>query len=44
MIRLGLGIRIRRSHTTGFIIPWILRTGFWDDAAPWDDTQVWKDS
>jgi len=23
---------------------WILATGFWEDGAPWDDTEVWVDS
>lgn len=39
-LNLSLGIGIARAT----IIAWILRTGFWDDAAPWDDTQTWKDS
>jgi hypothetical protein len=26
------------------VIAWILATGLWDDAAPWDDTQLWRDS
>lgn len=26
------------------VIAWILATGFWNDAAPWDDIQLWKDS
>lgn len=24
--------------------PWVLLSGAWDDAAPWDDTQLWKDA
>jgi hypothetical protein len=43
---LGLGIFLTGTATGGapIVVPWILATGFWDDAAPWDDTQVWKDS
>lgn len=26
------------------VIPWVLRTGMWDDLAPWADTELWKDA
>jgi hypothetical protein len=35
--------KILSSDSITPIGPWILATGFWDDAGSWDDTASWID-
>jgi len=42
-LSLGLGLSAMRAAASS-VVAWILATGAWNDAAPWDDTQLWKDA